>query len=220
MGNPASASFSRVGTAKRGVPAKTRLSGFVIELLKRCHALPLTGFHKFANLAFHQVTFQSADVTDVKLAIEMVSLMKEGAGQQFLASLFIKMSIHVLGANRDLAWSGDRLAELGNAQAAFILGMAAFGVNNLGIGKHQLGIRVFLESHIDNGETFRNADLRSRQPNAMRGIHRFEHVLDELLQLVIEDSYSFSALFQDGITKFYDGVDHRSVVSPWPNRCQ
>src|SRR5271157_2328148 len=99
-------------------------------------SLPLSGFDKLADFALHQIPFQSADVADVELAIQMIDFMHEGAGQQFFsffAGFLVPLSIHVLGANRYLARPGHGLAKLWNAEAAFRLGMFALGAENLRI---------------------------------------------------------------------------------------
>src|SRR5215472_12810042 len=54
--NPALTKRSSVGTAKTGVPQKTR---FITA------ALPFAGFHHLADLALHHVPLERADVADV-----------------------------------------------------------------------------------------------------------------------------------------------------------
>ena len=43
--------------------------------------LPFSRFHQLADLALHQVSFEAADVVDVKLAIQVIGFVKEGARQ-------------------------------------------------------------------------------------------------------------------------------------------
>ena len=43
--------------------------------------LPFSRFHQLADLALHQVAFEAADVVDVKLAIQVIGFVKEGARQ-------------------------------------------------------------------------------------------------------------------------------------------
>src|ERR1019366_10417921 len=74
--NPVSTNFSSVGTANIGVPQNTR---------SITAALPFTQFNELADLALHQVAFERADVADVKLSVEVVSLVQQGARQQLLA---------------------------------------------------------------------------------------------------------------------------------------
>src|SRR5690242_2219674 len=70
---PISASFSSVGTAKRGVPANTSLSFALILVLQSC--LPLSGLYQLLDLTLDEVALQCADVADIELPIQMVCLM-------------------------------------------------------------------------------------------------------------------------------------------------
>src|SRR5271166_1048470 len=109
--NPASTSFSSVGTANVGVPQKTR---FIMT------GSPFAGFHQLANLALHDVALEGADVTDVELSVEVVGFVQQCAGQQFFARDFEGFALQVLGAGGDSARPGDFLAKLRQAQAAFV----------------------------------------------------------------------------------------------------
>src|SRR5271169_3075365 len=101
---PASASLSSVGTANSGVPQKTR---------SITTASPFPGFHQLADLAFHQIAFEGADVADVELAIEVVGLMQQGARQQVLARDLKGLTFQILRAGRDFSGAGNFLTELG-----------------------------------------------------------------------------------------------------------
>src|SRR5664279_99310 len=84
----ASTSFSSVGTANIGVPQNTR---------SITAALPFAQFNELADLAFHQVALERADVADVKLPVEVVSLVQQGARQQLFARDFKGLTPQVLG---------------------------------------------------------------------------------------------------------------------------
>src|SRR6266853_4675516 len=94
-------------------------------------SLPLSRFHQFADFPFHQIAFQSTDVADIKLAVQVIGLMQEGARQQIFSSLLEPLAVHVLCANGDLACSRHWFAELGNAEAAFGLGMPSLSMQNV-----------------------------------------------------------------------------------------
>ena len=53
--------------------------------------LPFSGFHHLADLALDQVSFERADVADVKLAIQMIGLMQKCSCQQVLAGFLEKL---------------------------------------------------------------------------------------------------------------------------------
>src|SRR5208283_3733723 len=74
---PAATSFSRVGTANSGVPQNTRSIMF---------ALPFTLLHQLAHFALEHIALQRADVVDVKLPVEMIGFMQQGARQQFFSA--------------------------------------------------------------------------------------------------------------------------------------
>ena len=112
----------------------------------------------------------------------MFTDMKEGTREKFLAGLFVKISLHILGSDGHFARPRHRFAKFGNTQTAFVLGVPAFGEDDFRIGEHELGVRVFFEGGIDYRQTPGNADLGRCQPYAMCGIHGLEHVFDQLLQ--------------------------------------
>ena len=103
------------------------------------------------------------------------------------------------------------LAELRDAEAAFVGSLPAFGVNDLRIDEHDLRLGIFLECDIDDRDALANADLRSCQPDAVRGIHALEHVVDELAQFVVELGDGGGLLLQNRVAKFHDRVDHLEV---------
>src|SRR5262249_31683059 len=84
----------------------------------------------------------------------------------------------------------------------------AMFLDDFGVYQHQLGFGIFLESNVDHGDAFADADLRSGEPHAVRGIHGFEHVVHQLLQSVIKLVYSCRGCLQNRITIFHDGIDH------------
>src|ERR1700733_4757319 len=170
--------------------------------------LPLSGFYQLANFAFDQVALQGADVTDVELAIEMVGFMLEGAGQEFFAGFFEDVSFGILGADGDGLGARDVFAEVGDAEAAFALGMFAGGVNDFRVDEDQLGIGIFFEGDVDDGDAPGDTDLRSGQADAVRGVHGLEHVVEEGLQVRVEDGDFFRRLLQHRVAELNDGIDH------------
>src|SRR5260370_17382659 len=217
---PASTSFSRVGTANRGVPQKTRLRGVGIwrqlkvtnvQIAKLPNPPPLSRLHQFLDLALDEVALERADVRDVELAVQVIGLVQEGARQQLFSGVLEKLSAQILRAYRNGLGARDLLAKFGNAQAAFAAPLAALFANDYRIDQNQLGARVFLEGHIDDGDSLRNADLRSCQANAASRVHRLEHVIHKLLDLVVEAGHHGRRFFQNRIAKFHNCVNHLRV---------
>src|SRR5256885_4053158 len=104
----------------------------------------------------------------------MIGLMQKGAGEQVFSSFFVGLAVRVLSSNCNFVRTGDVLAEIGDAEASFALSVAAFGVNDFRIDEDKLGFGIFLEGDVDDGDAAADADLRSGQSDAMRGVHRFE----------------------------------------------
>src|SRR5271165_2305511 len=150
---PAHTSFSSVGTANSGVPQNTT---------SIMAALPFALLHQLADLAFHHVAFQRADVADVELAVEVIGFMHQGASQQVVPRDFDRLAFGVLSARGDLAGPRDLLPKLRQAEAAFVGGEPAFGVDDLGIHQHDLRVGIFFERDINDGDAFADADLRGQ----------------------------------------------------------
>src|ERR1035437_5774397 len=167
---PAATSFSSVGTANCGVPQNTRsIMG----------ALPFTLLDQFADLALHHVSFQGADVADIKLAVEMVGFVHQRARQQFFSAHLDGFTFYILRARGNRARPRHLLAKFGQAQAAFVGSETPFGVDDLGIDEHDLGVRIFLEADINHRHALADADLRRRQTDAVGRVHALKHVRSE-----------------------------------------
>ena len=99
----------------------------------RIQFLPLPRLNQFANLALHQIALEDAEMTDIELAVQVISLMEKSAGEQVVADFLKPISVRVLSAHRSLAGTRDRFAKFGNAEAPLILCVLSFSVNDLGI---------------------------------------------------------------------------------------
>src|ERR1700719_5267907 len=97
----------------------------------------------------------------------MIGLMLEGAGQQFLCGLFEGFSVHVLSADGDFLGAPHIFAKVGNTEAAFVLSVAPFGMNDLRINEDEFGVWIFLEGYIDDSDAAGDTDLRCGQTDAM-----------------------------------------------------
>ena len=134
--------------------------------------------------------------------------MQEGPRQQLFSGVLEKLAGQILRAYRHGFGARDLLAKFGDAQAAFGAPLTAFFANDHRIDQNQPGGGFFLESHIHDRDSFRNADLRSGQADAASRVHRLEHVFHQLLELVIESGHYGRRFFQDRIAKFHNWVNH------------
>ena len=128
---------------------------------------PLASFHQLADFAFNQVTLERADVADIELAIEVIGLVQESAGEQILAGLLVELASHVLGTDGDFARARYSLAKFRHAEATLILALTAFSVNDLWIGEHKFCFRIFLKGDVNDGQALGEPDLRSCESDAM-----------------------------------------------------
>src|SRR6266850_6019522 len=106
---PTSTSFSRVGTAKRGVPQKMRIisshrelraTGFeqALETTRLFAArspepeafLPFSRFHQLLDPPLDQVALERADVRNIEFAVQMIGFVQKRACQQVFAGMLEK----------------------------------------------------------------------------------------------------------------------------------
>src|SRR5208337_5360897 len=100
------------------------------------------------------------------------------------------------------------LAKFGDAQAAFAAPLPPLFVNDYRVDQDQLGAGIFLEGYIHDGNSLRNADLRSRQPDAARRVHRLKHIFHQLLELVVEASHFRRRFFQHRVAELHNWINH------------
>ena len=145
-------------------------------------------YHLPARVSFRilrddEIALDAAQTIDEQRAVEMIHLVLKRPRQQ--AGAF----------DLDAARRGDRAlddrarrphdggVESRHAQAALFFELHALALDELGIDDDDRARRVAAEREIDDEDPQRDADLRRRQPDARRGIHRLDHVVDEAIDL-------------------------------------
>src|ERR1700694_806191 len=98
----------------------------------------------------------------------MIGLMQERARQQLFSGMLEKLSAQILRAYCYGFGARDLLAKFRNAQAAFGAALTAFFADDYRIDQHQFGSGLFFKSHVHDGNSFRDADLRSSQADAAK----------------------------------------------------
>src|SRR5882762_1175279 len=169
---------------------------------------PLASLHQLSDLALHQIPFQCADVADVEFAVQVVGSVTEGTGQQLFARMLEEFACCILRAYRDLLGTGYVLAKFRNAETAFILRDAAFGMNDLRVDENKLLLRVLLKSYINDRNAAGDADLRRRQADAVRSVHGFKHVVEQLTQRSVKFRYRRGFLIKHRVAKLHYGMNH------------
>jgi len=92
--------------------------------------------------------------------------MQERPCQQLFSGVLEKLSAEVLRAHRHRFGPRDLLAKFRNAQAASVLRCRPSLLTITGLIRTSWQAGLFFESHIDDGDSFRNADLRAGPPDA------------------------------------------------------
>src|SRR5581483_7375281 len=120
--------------------------------------------------------------------------------------------MYVLGAHRDLARARYRLAEFGDAEAALILAVPSFDVDDLRVHQNEFRVGILFEGDVDDRQPLRNADLGGRQANTVGGIHRLEHVFHQLFQVTVEITDGSSRFLKYRVAKLNDRINHLIVL--------
>ena len=75
---------------------------------------PLPRLCQLADFPLDEIPFQRADVLDVKLPVQVIDFMLQGARQQIFTRHFKPLAFDILGAHRGAFRSRDLFAKTGN----------------------------------------------------------------------------------------------------------
>ena len=145
-------------------------------------------------------------MVDEENAFEMVHLVLDAGGHQAFHVLFMRFAFEVLVAHTAGRGPVDIGKDVGDRKATFLIAGQIFRrVEDFGVDENPrflfrrivdvfvpvmiawLGLRILvLGLEIDHQHALGHADLDRGKADAGRGIHRFEHVGDELVQFVVE----------------------------------
>ena len=78
--------------------------------------------------------------------------MLDAAREQLFAIHLEPLALLVLGADADLGGAYDLLADVGEAEAAFLLIELALSEDDLGIDEHQLLAGLLAHAEVDSGK--------------------------------------------------------------------
>ena len=123
------------------------------------------------------------------------------------------LSIPILGAHPHALCALDLLEHLGNRQAPFLGLRCALAAQDLRVDVH---LRLVLGiAHIDHQQRLMHVDLRGRKPDARRGVHGLEHVIDQPRQRGVEIAHRRRARAQPRVGKFqYGQLRHGCFLIP------
>ena len=124
-------------------------------------------------------------------ALKMIHLVLQAGCHQVVHCLFMDLAVQILPTRANLGGAFDVGILVGNRQAAFAINRMLFRrIKDLGIHEYpRLTNRLtvfagFLK--VDDQQPFWHADLYRGEPDTGGGIHRFEHVIDQLFEVSIE----------------------------------
>ena len=118
-----------------------------------------------------------------KRAVEVIHLVLKRAGEQALALPLILGAGAIQALDDDARGTHDGGVELRDAQAAFVFELHAVAFDERRIDHDHQAVRLAADREIDDEDAQRHADLRRRQPDARRGVHRFDHVVDQSIDV-------------------------------------
>jgi hypothetical protein len=102
----------------------------------------------------------------------------------------------------------------GRLRQPFFLELHPFELDELGIDEHQQVVQLAPKRQIDDEDAERHADLRRRQPDAGCGIHRLDHVVDELLDVGGQLAHVCRSSLQRRLAELQNRANHdRRVVN-------
>ena len=154
-----------MGTAKRGVPKNT--------------TSPFADARQFLDLADDQILLQTSEAVDEDGALEVIHLVLEAAGQQSCCfdDLLLTIAVSPLTTARDgrasVALKPGTLRQPSSSSCMPSRSTNSGLMNVIRIGG------VAPDRDVGHENPQRHTDLRCRETDARRRIHRLDHVVDE-----------------------------------------
>src|ERR1035437_899991 len=229
---PSPTSASRGGVANSGVPKKTmRICSLLPSVVCRLPSSKLFVVVRFVFvfardddpdqariLRFLVFPFgeqflplEEAQVIDEQLAVQVVDLVLKAHAQQLSTHNLERLALAIERLDHDARRARDVAVQLGDREAAFFPLDGPRALDDLRIDEHEP-----LAVHVHHREPLRAAHLRGGEAHAVRGGHRFEHVVDELLQFGREGVDRAGLLAEDRIAEDADREDAHAAVTSLP----
>ena len=138
----------------------------------------------------------------------MIDLVLKGARKESgsLDRLFLALPIEPL--DRYPRGPDDRRVEAGHAEASLLFELHPVAHQELRVDHHDQSLRIATQGYIDHEQPQRDADLCCREPDAGRGVHRLDHVVDEPLKVVVESGDVGGGSVQRTVAVPQDRSDH------------
>src|SRR6185437_4182556 len=203
--NPSPNSALSDGTANVDVPQKrTRTSkllvppmtarGFLRRQLADVRAIAVL-LPRLLPLRERGAALHETQVIDEQPAVQMVDLVLQTPREQVVGVHLERFPVAILRPDDHAHRALDVSVNVGNRQAAFFAFLLAFGVDDLGIDHDE---RILVD--VDHGQAFGASHLRRRETDALGGVHRLEHVVDQALELRCDLLHRHRLLSQDRLS--------------------
>jgi hypothetical protein len=144
----------------------------------------------------------------------MIDLVLERAGQEpgALDRVFVAQPIQAF--HDDPFGAGHCGRESRNAQAALFLELHAVAFDKFRVDHRVEPRRVFSERQIDHENLQRLADLGRRQANPRRRVHRFDHVVDQLVDVIRQRLDRTRRLGEERVPESQNRTEHSQAGVP------
>src|SRR5690606_17108108 len=152
-------------------------------------------------------TAENAQVIQEEAAVEVIELMLQAACEQVRRFHFEQISLQVQPAHARDGWPFHVTEDLRDREAAFLGLVAPFRVQQLRIHEG-----VACPIHVADEQALLASDLRRRQADPLRGMHRLEHVVGEPANLV-GDSFDRDRLLAQDRRAEYVNLQHAHDVA-------
>src|SRR5688500_1110030 len=186
--NPSPMSARRGGAANSGVPQKR----IRIVWSERLFAVP-TGDcvrRKLSNvqrevllhrlpLRERRAPLEKAEVVEEQLAVQVIDLVLQAASEEIGGLEFERLAIAIERSHRNARRAIDVAEHFRDREATFLAPGGALADDDLWVHDDD---RAVVE--VDHGEPLRPTHLWCREPDALRRVHRLEHVVGQAAQLV------------------------------------
>ena len=135
---------------------------------------------------------------DEQDAVQMVDLVLDAHGQQAIGIDGEGLAVEIQRRDGDGVGPLHLVVDAGDGQTAFLVGLQRVALSDdFGVDEHPQLVLLF--GHVDDDDTFVHVDLRGRQPDAGRLVHRLGHVGHEPADSVVHNRDPLGDPMQPGV---------------------
>lgn len=155
-----------------------------------------------------KLPLQGTHSIDQEQTIEMIQFMLDGAGEQTFRLQRYVSALPIQTSHENFPGALYRGKISGYAEAPLFGFDDPFSLDDHRIDENDERRTAFPHAQIDDAELLRNTDLICRQSNAMNGLHRLDHILDEPLGIAVYFLDRDGLLFQN-FFRIFPNLEHR-----------